>query len=120
MHVNCARAPSRCVRQKHGACTSVCVFGERGAMREGGKEGGRLQSSNVKSPRALLSSSTPSPPASLAFLTPLADSPAASALLSGSASQVKFGILPFLPFAWTNFQRMRKGVTHEWLMVNEW
>lgn len=37
------------------ACAQACVFGERGAMREGGKEGDkceRFESSNVKSPRA--------------------------------------------------------------------
>lgn len=58
MHV-CVRvhvhsAPSSCMLENM-ACAQVCVFGERGAMREGGKERDkceRFESSNVKSPWA--------------------------------------------------------------------
>lgn len=93
------------------ACAQACVFGERGAMREGGKERDkceRFESSNVRSPcadelvhvasagfSALLSSSalpqdSPGRPAGVAAPT------AASGFLSRSTSEVTYGLLPFL------------------------
>lgn len=95
------------------ACAQACVFGERGAMREGGKERDkceRFKSSKVKSLCAdeLVHAVSSGVAALLRFSTLPQDSawvpadvaaPTATSGFHGcSTSEVMYGILPFLQF----------------------
>lgn len=117
MSIVCVRvcahsAPSSCMLQNM-ACAQACVFGERGAMREGGKERDkreRFESSNVKRLCAdeLVHVVSGGFFAVLRLFTLPQDSswvpadvaaPTATSGFPGcSTSEVMYGILPFLQF----------------------